>query len=468
MRKVFLEELPRGGKNIGKNHINWSLSVGKTINFSYDGIEGQLSINSYNKKSRQLELLYKNESFTITTSNLKSCELSVILGLRKREHIYAIGEILTVNSGQIQILSRTRTNTNKRSYEYICLNCKCRNDIHEDSLKRNCGCLVCANQKVTKGINDMWTTNPELATLLANPDDGYKYVEGSAIKVDWICKDCASTIKGKSIVDVNKQGLPCKKCSDNISYPEKIVFNMLEQLGYEFETQKKFNWMVDRKYDFYIEKLKCIIEVHGGQHYEETTRGRSLREEQESDRLKEKMAKANGINLYIAIDARKSDIDFIKESIMNSVPPKIFNLSIIDWVKCEESASNSLVKIVSELWNSGLHSPKLIAEKVKLGRSTVSKYLLKGKNLNWCDYSVDKSCKAGYQIRSCYKKEVVQLSKDGELINIYDSITEAANKFNVNQSSIIGCCRGRCKIIKGYKWMYKEEYDKYVEEESSI
>ena len=38
MRKVFLDELPRGGKGINKDLINWKESIGNTIHFIYDNI----------------------------------------------------------------------------------------------------------------------------------------------------------------------------------------------------------------------------------------------------------------------------------------------------------------------------------------------------------------------------------------------------------------------------------------------
>lgn len=43
------------------------------------------------------------------------------------------------------------------------------------------GCIYCVkkNPKVLVGFNDMWTTNPDLAKLLANPEDGYELGEFS-------------------------------------------------------------------------------------------------------------------------------------------------------------------------------------------------------------------------------------------------------------------------------------------------
>jgi group I intron endonuclease len=42
-----------------------------------------------------------------------------------------------------------------------------------------------------------------------------------------------------------------------------------------------------------------------------------------------------------------------------------------------------------------------------------------------------------------------------ELTNVFESVREAADHFNlVNPSSITNCCRGRSKSSAGYRWMY--------------
>ena len=40
-------------------------------------------------------------------------------------------------------------------------------------------CAVCSGMQVCIGYNDIWTTNPELGKLLADPEDGYKYTQNS-------------------------------------------------------------------------------------------------------------------------------------------------------------------------------------------------------------------------------------------------------------------------------------------------
>ena len=52
------------------------------------------------------------------------------------------------------------------------------------------------------------------------------------------------------------------------------------------------------------------------------------------------------------------------------------------------------------------------------------------------------------------RKSVNKYNKDNIFINTYTNINDLANELNVTTSSIISCCKGRCKTIKGYKLFY--------------
>mgnify|MGYP000925118719 CR=1 FL=1 len=93
------------------------------------------------------------------------------------------------------------------------------------------GCPYCSNKKLLVNFNDMWTTNPELAKLLANPEDGYKYMQSSNKKVDWKCKECNTLLHGRAINNFNRRGFSCPKCSDGISLGERMIMIILNQLN---------------------------------------------------------------------------------------------------------------------------------------------------------------------------------------------------------------------------------------------
>ena len=164
-------------------------------------------------------------------------------------------------------------------------------------------------------------------------------------------------------------------------------------LDKEFKTQlskNTFKWCKDYRYDNYIDKINCIIETHGIQHYEESSGifWTELQKTQDNDFTKEWTARGNSIANYIIIDCRKSNINWIKDSIMKSRLPKLLNFkeSDINWLKCHEWACNSLVKVVCNLWNCGTDNVSKIGEKLKLHRDTIARYLKQGVELGWCDY----------------------------------------------------------------------------------
>lgn len=321
-------------------------------------------------------------------------------------------------------------------------------------------CPYCSNVITLKGFNDMWVTNPELASLLANPEDGYKYMQNSHKKLDWKCPKCKEIVKNKAIRSINNQGLSCLKCVDGKSYPEKILTNVLNELDIEYENEKTFKWSKGKRFDFLlsINSSSIIIEIHGAQHSVdrgfERTGGRTIEEEQANDKFKEELAKENGIEHYIVIDARYSDFEYIKNNILDSELSKLINLNEINWTKINNLSESSIVKIVCDLWNDGFKSIKLICEKSNLNRNTVSRYLKRGNLLGWCDYKNING--AEYT-----KRKVVRMSLDGNVVVKYSSITDAKIKNNFkHHSGISRVCRGITKSYKNYLWMYLEDYEK--------
>ena len=138
---------------------------------------------------------------------------------------------------------------------------------------------------------------------------------------------------------------------------------------------------------------RIIIEVHGAQHFRggcEYCGGRTLQDEQKNDLFKYCLAMSNGFtdDTYIVLDCRESKRDFIKQSIMNSALPSIFNFSEddIDWNKCEEHACSNLVKTACDLWNNGIHNASEIARLMNKSRCTTSIYLRKGHDIGWIEY----------------------------------------------------------------------------------
>lgn len=244
----------------------------------------------------------------------------------------------------------------------------------------NEGCIYCnGNKNILKGFNDMWTTNPE---------DGYKYMQTSNKYTDWKCK-CGCIIKNKRISTTKNYGLPCSRCSDGFSFAEKLMSSVLTQVGLEFIIEKSFKWSDRKRYDFYIPSLNCIIEMHGNQHYDAIFhRGvtRNLEQEKINDYYKNKLAIENGIDIYIVINSKVSELEYIKSNILSSELSTILDLSMVDWNIALKETSNSYMIKCLNYWNSGIKSVPEITKISGLSESTVRKYLKTLTILGLCDY----------------------------------------------------------------------------------
>jgi len=479
LRKVYWQELPKWGNGKNKGQINWRDSINHKVKFIYDDVEGEFEIVNYNINKKQCETIFNGKKVWIQTSSIKKGRISFIIGKKTSLYKYKPNDIIKTNNGEIQIIETLKIK-GKREYKYKCLKDGFIGTISEYHLNDGNGCPVCSNKKTLKGVNDIATTNPELLIYFANIEDAYKYTKSSSKEIKLICKDCQHE-KNIRIDTFYNYGIMCNKCSDGKTYPEKFMFNVLEQLQYKFIpqlTKATFKWCDNYRYDFYIDNINCIIETHGIQHYKET-KGiwDKLQAIQENDKIKEQLAIENNIKNYIVLDCRKSDLDWIKNSIMKrdqnnpnqQCLAEILNFKEedINWLKCHEFACNSLVKVVCDYWNSGIESTVNISKILNMHNSTIRKYLKQGTKLDLCNYDAKKEVKRTLELGHGHnKRKIVQLTVDGKFLKEWDCIKTTSEKINVHQNGIVQCCKGKYKTSGGYKWMYKEDYDDYIEQQN--
>lgn len=343
--------------------------------------------------------------------------------------------------------------------------------MNESNLIIGYGCNVCCvpTKKILKGYNDLWTTNPDIAKHLKNPEEGYKLSFGTDKKAIFICPECGYE-KPLRVHTVVNHGFPCPKCGDGVSYSNKFVRSFLSQLNEEYIPEYSSYWAFvehdnpklngKKIYDIFLTDRNEIWEVHGGQHYIEGF-GRSFKnskiliEEQENDKLKKELAKRNGLK-YIIVDARYSNLEYIKNSLLNLPEIKKYDLSKIDWNKCHEFACNSLVKVACNLWSNENKDALEISKIMKLSKTTILRYLRQGMELGWCDYD-------GYKLHyDKIKIKIVQLDLNNEFLKEWSSIKETSQKLNIKENQIISCCKKKqgFNTAGGFKWMYKKDWDK--------
>lgn len=283
------------------------------------------------------------------------------------------------------------TKSQKR-YNYICLSCTYNGDISEEDLKfQKTGCPSCSGRVALVGRTDMWSTNPELAKMLKNKSDGYKYTHMSNAKVDWICPKCNSEILQKSISNVNAHGLYCNQCSDGNSYPNKFISSFLNYFNVDFVTEKIFDWSKNleddpicknKYYDFYLPNKNILIEANGIQHYQPSNRGkRTFEEEKINDGIKRKLALSNGFKLY-SIDCSTSDCDFIFKNLYDSGLLNLLNIVCTknDLIEISKMAEKSYVVDCYEKWKNDCSFEELCAY-YKKSLNTIKSYIKKGQKI---------------------------------------------------------------------------------------
>lgn len=307
----------------------------------------------------------------------------------KKDHEKYINELLEINSNIDVLDEYVNAHT---VIKHKCKICNYEWSACPRNILSGKGCPVCAGNKIGQSPeykNSIWASkHREYFSEYLTEEQMKQYSPNSNKKIIIKCPDCGRE-KGITINNLLNQGFSCI-CGDGRSYPNKLMYEFLRQAGVEYIPEYSPEWSNKKIYDIYIPSLNCIIENHGMQHYDgcfERCGGLSLFEERENDKLKQYMALENGIENYIILDCRKSKLDWIKNSIINS---NLFDLldideESIDWDKCNNVFKTNLVKMASDLWNDGLKI-KDISEKLNKSRHTISSYLSKAKNLGMCEY----------------------------------------------------------------------------------
>ena len=79
-------------------------------------------------------------------------------------------------------------------------------------------------------------------------------------------------------------------------------------------------------------------------------------------------------------------------------------------------------------------------------------------NLEWCTYSYNNTYKDIHLRRNMDNttRKIIQYDLDMNEIKRWNSIAEASKFYNIQQSNIISCCKGKRTHCAGFKWRYYE------------
>lgn len=292
-------------------------------------------------------------------------------------------------------------------------------------------------------------TNPELVKYFADKNDAKKYSVQSNQRVIMNCPYCGYK-KDQFIYNLYKFGFSCPICSDGISYPNKFMFSLLTQLGITFKNEvsrntKGFEWVENYRYDFYfvVNNVSYFVEMDGHFHDNEDMII--------SDKNKDVLAKNHNISM-IRINCKyeyESDrFEFIKKNILDSELSLLFNLSSINWDKCNTDAIDSKVYQSVILYNQYGYNIKKIAHELGVSIDTARGYLKIMSKAGMCEYNPEDSKEYRNNNLKNMSSKPVYVFKNNQLIYSFNSRKEASEqsieKFGVffHQNTIGRMCNG--------------------------
>ena len=401
--------------------INPNIEVIEKYVGGHVSILHKCKIDGYEWKASPSSVLYKGKCPECTKRNRIALQTKT-----HEQYIWELKQILP----QINVLEKYVGGRVKILHE--CTMCKHIWSVKPDQLLHGKGCPVCSGRTTGPAPeykNSIWASEyKDLFSRYLTEDQMKQITPHSGKKLEIICPDCGC-VKEIRISDMCRRGFSCI-CQDGQSYPNKFVFNVLSQLNLKITPEYSPQWANNKRYDDYINDYNIIIENHGLQHYEEGNfNTRTLEEEQENDKYKYHLAINNGINEYIVIDCRRSDMDWIKKSIMQSLLPTIFNFNEcdIDWVKAAEYASSNLIKSAADLFNSG-YTINQIADMLFKDSTSIRNWLKDATKIGWCNYTPYDPRQPVYCV---------------ELDMRFNSISDAHKATGVRIGSITLCCKGQ-------------------------
>lgn len=390
--------------NRGK--ISWKNSIGKNFSVIYDGVEYAFVITNYDKDKRFVYFKFTDndlKEFSMNTNNLLKGAIGNVIGKYSLDYKYHVGDI--VNDNEILNFTRIKIGKhNSKAYFVRCIHDNHERTVLENSLDHGCTCPVCTNKLVVKGINDLWTVRPDIAKLLKNPEEGYKYSVGSGKYLLWICPNCKNEVRAR-IPDViyNYGHLRCNKCSDGFSYPEKLMANILYSSNIKFKQHIKFKnfkfifkgKMYCPEYDFLINynNRNIIIEMDGDFHNRPHRKSKyTIDDIKYIDNQKDLLAIKNGYEI-IRIDCSTSEYNYILNSIINSPLNNVIDISSLNEKEINCNAYSSLLVKACKLYMTKTKNPNTIARMIGIPYSRTQIYLSKGAKIGLCDYDPDFSLK---------------------------------------------------------------------------
>ena len=354
------------------------------------------------------------------------------------------------------------------------------------------GCRVCSNRKIIAGINDLATTDPEIASQWHPTKNGNlkpsQFSRGSSIRIWWICKkghEYQSTILNRT--GKNKKGNDCPVCNSGTqtSFSEQAVYYYVKKQFPDAINRYKSDFLGKMELDIFIPSIKWAIEYDGRAWHTKENKAREIK--------KYKICKEQGIKLYRIKESPLSNDGtetcdkalfteriWDKNNLSQAITFLLRDFSIfittfpidVDVERDKFEISKYLDRIIEHSFAE--EYPNLAKEWHPVKNASLKPDMFRsGSNRKFwwicpsCGYEYEASIVHRRDGTNCSKcalqrfthsriRSVARLNKKtNEIEKIYDSISEAAKDVGLKTgSNITSVCKGKRQSVGGYGWKY--------------
>lgn len=324
-KKIMLDNLPRGGKYLPQNRINWIRSVGEKVYVLYEGKEYAITIDGYDGDTGYLMVNivgYNKVNYKIHSGNFVKCKLNKLIN-----NIYANpnspNRKLIIDSVGVDE-AKTLTPYSNKKIQIICPECKAKQPIQLCKLtERGFRCNKCS--------------------------DGFTFPERLMRNV---------------------------LLKLNIEFQCQLTWDSGKHF-YDFYLPE-FNAIIETHGVQHYEQSRRVGK-----------KVKTLEEEQENDNYKRKLAMANGVKDedYHEIDCRISTLEWCKPNIEKVM--KFYTSTILteeEWREIALESQTNLLFEVCKQYEATRCSSNELAKEFNISSSTIQKYLKTGHSLNLCNY----------------------------------------------------------------------------------
>lgn len=324
-KKIMLDHLPRGGKYLPENRINWGRSVGEKVDVLYDGKEYIVTIDGYDGDTGYLMVNivgYNKVNYKIHSGNFVKCKLNKLIN-----NVYANpnspNRKLIIDSVGVNE-AKTLTPYSNKKIQVICPECKAKQSIQLCKLtERGFRCNKCS--------------------------DGFTFPERLMRNV---------------------------LLKLNIEFQCQLTWDGGKHF-YDFYLPE-FNAIIETHGIQHYEQSRRVGK-----------RVKTLEEEQENDSCKRKLAMTNGVKDedYHEIDCRISTLEWCKPNIEKVL--KFYTSAILteeEWREIALESQRNLLFEVCKRYEATRCSSNELAKEFNISSSTIQKYLKIGHTLNLCNY----------------------------------------------------------------------------------